>query len=144
MRPDLDLSWAPQLVICLSAAAWGGVAPAAASGEVGNVNGSLSPPFLVWGTDQAGWVYTPTANFMLDGIYSTFRNVGAASQSGPILRRDVTVSVREVDRNGALLARAQFSADASAGNLGANFTPVLLLAGRPYFAVSGTSSTARG
>jgi len=113
--------------------AFGWATSASAGGEVDNVNGNLSPPFLVWGTDQAGWVYTPRGNFLLDGIYSTFRNVGASSQNGPILRRDVTLSVQEGDRNGALLARAQFSADASAGNLGANFTPVLLLAGKPYF-----------
>lgn len=101
--------------------------------EVQSINGALAPPFLVWSPDKAGWTFTASRTYLLDGIYSTFRNVGAASQTGPILRRDVTVSVQENDAKGNLLARGVFSADASAGTLGANVTPVLLLAGKRYF-----------
>lgn len=107
--------------------------PARAGIDVDSINGSSSPPFLVWGTDRAGWVYVPARSLLLDGIESTFRNVGAASQTGPILRREVTVTVQERDRDGAVLARGVFPADASAGNLGAAMSPVLLVAGRPYF-----------
>jgi len=106
---------------------------AVASTEVDGVNSNLTPPFLVWAQNQAGWVFTAGSSYMLDGVYSTFRNVGAASQTGPIVGRNVTLSVFENDAKGALLARASFFADASAGNLGATFTPVLLVAGRKYF-----------
>lgn len=110
-----------------------GCTAAAASPVVDGVNGQLAPPFLVWGTDRAGWVFTPARSLLVDGLYSTFRNVGSASQSGPVLRRDVTLSIREGTAQGMELARAGFSADASAGDLGATFTPVLMVAGRPYF-----------
>lgn len=108
-------------------------ATAAASPVVESVNGSAAPPFLVWGTDKAGWVIVPTRSFLLDGLYSTFRNVGASSQNGPILDRDVTVSVHDGNASGALLARGGFRAGASAGDLGTALTPVLVLAGRPIF-----------
>lgn len=101
--------------------------------DVDSVNGALSPPFLVWGTDKAGWVYTPTRSYLLDGIQSTFRNVGASSQNGPIVRRDVMVQVRRGSPSGELLAQGSFSADASAGALGASFAPVLVVAGQPLF-----------
>jgi len=106
---------------------------AAASPVVESINGGLTPPFLVFDPNLAGWVFTPSRNFLLDGVYSTFANVGAVSQIGPVLPRSVTVSVLDGTPKGALLARASFQADASAGNLGANFAPVLLLAGRPVF-----------
>ena len=115
-------------VVCAAAAC----SPALAA-EVDSINGALSPPFLVWGTDKAGWVFTPGKSYLLDGVQSTFRNVGAASQTGPILRRDVTVQVRRQNAQGELLAQGSFSADASAGVLGASFPPVLLLAGQRYF-----------
>ncbi|MFO1328345.1 MAG: hypothetical protein U1F56_13375 [Rubrivivax sp.] len=116
------------------AVGWGLAAAAAvASPVVESVNGSAAPPFLVWGTDKAGWVIVPTRSFLLDGVYSTFRNVGAASQSGPVLERDVTVSVSEGNAGGPLLARGSFRAGAAAGDLGTALAPVLVLAGRPIF-----------
>ena len=109
------------------------VAPSLGAAEVDSINGALAPPFLVWGTDKAGWIFTPSRSYLLDGVQSTFRNVGAASQTGPVLRRDVTVQVRRHNASGEMLAQGVFSADASAGALGASFVPVLLLAGQPYF-----------
>ena len=113
-------------------AMWSGAASVGAA-EVDSINGSLSPPFLVWATDKAGWVFTPSRSYLLDGVQSTFRNVGSASQAGPVLRRDVTVQLRRANASGELLAEGVFSADANAGALGASFAPVLLLAGQPYF-----------
>lgn len=118
-------------LLCAALAALASLSAGAA--EVDNINGALSPPFLVWGTDKAGWVFTPTKSYLLDGVQSTFRNVGASSQTGPIVRRDVTVQVRRQNAQGELLAQGSFSADASAGVLGTSFAPVLLLAGQKYF-----------
>lgn len=112
---------------------WLLVRTVAASPVVESINGTSSPPFLVWGTDRAGWVVVPTRSFLLDGLYSTFRNVGATSQNGPVLRRDVTVSVQAGNASGNLLARGVFSADANAGDLGTALQPVLVLAGQPLF-----------
>jgi hypothetical protein len=107
--------------------------PRAHAAEVEAINGNLLPPFLVWGTDQAGWIFRPSRDLLVDGVFSTFRNVGAASQTGPVLRRDVTVQLRRGNAQGELLAQGVFSADATAGALGARFEPVLLLAGQAYF-----------
>lgn len=105
----------------------------AASPVVESINGLLSPPFLVFDNAQAGWVFTPSRSFVLDGVSTTFANVGAASQLGPILPRTVTVSFFDGSPKGALLGRTSFIADASAGVLGAGITPVLLPVGRPVF-----------
>lgn len=105
----------------------------AASPVVESINGQLTPPFLVFDNAQAGWVFTPSRSFVLDGLSTTFANVGAASQLGPILPRTVTVSLFDGSPKGALLGRTSFTADAAAGVLGGSLAPVLLPAGRPVF-----------
>lgn len=120
---------APWLVVAgLSVAA-----AAMASPVVDSVNGDGAPPFLSFAPNNVGWVYVPANSLRIDGIYSTFRNVGSPTQQGPVVPRTVTLSVRETDAKGALLAQTSFFADGSGGNLGGNFAPVLLVAGRKYF-----------
>ncbi len=102
---------------------------AMASPVIDNINGSASTPFLTYGTNAAGWVYTPNFSYALDGIYSTFENVGSPTQLGPVATRTVTLSVFDSTPSGALLAQTSFIADGSGGN----FAPVLLLAGHNYF-----------
>lgn len=104
-----------------------------ASPIIDNINGSGSPPFLAYAPNNAGWVYTPTFSYNLDGIYSTFDNVGSPTQQGPVATRTVTLSVYDKKPSGALLARTTFTADGAGGNLGGTFPPVLLLAGHDYF-----------
>jgi hypothetical protein len=104
-----------------------------ASPIIDNVNGSASPPFLCFTPNTAGWVYTPNVNFNLDGVYSTFDNVGSPTTQGPVATRTVTLSVFDKNPSGALLARTTFTADGAGGNLGGNFPPILLLAGHDYF-----------
>ncbi len=105
----------------------------AASPVVESINGQLTPPFLVFDNAQAGWIFTPSRSLVLDGVSTTFANVGAASQLGTILPRTVTVSFFDGSPKGALLGRTTFTADASAGVLGGSVAPVLLPAGRPVF-----------
>ena len=104
-----------------------------ASTTIDNINGSATPPFLAWGGNYAGWVYTPNFSYNLDGIYSTFENVGSTTQQGPVERRTVTLSVFDKKPSGTLLAKTTFVADGAGGNLGGNFPPILLLANHDYF-----------
>jgi hypothetical protein len=104
-----------------------------ASPVIDNVNGNAKPPFLAWGGDNAGWVYTPSFSYSLDGIYSTFENVGSATQQGPVATRTVILSVFDKTPTGSLLARTTFTADGRGGNLGGSFPAILLLAGHDYF-----------
>jgi hypothetical protein len=104
-----------------------------ASPVIDNINGSASPPFLAFANNTAGWVYTPKFSYTLDGIFSTFDNVGSPTQQGPVATRTVTLSVFDKSPTGALLAQTSFTADGSGGNLGGNFPPILLLAGHDYF-----------
>ena len=104
-----------------------------ASPVVDNVNGDGAPPFLSFAPNNIAWVYSPGMNILLDGLFSTFRNVGSPTQQGPVLPRTVTLSVYDKDIRGSLLARTTFTADGSGGNLGGRFDPVLLVAGRKYF-----------
>ena len=106
---------------------------AIASPVVDSINGDGAPPFLAFAPNNIGWVYVPQISITLDGLFSTFRNVGTPTQNGPVLPRTVTLSVYEKDASGALLARTTFTADGSGGNLGGRFSPVLLVAGRKYF-----------
>lgn len=106
---------------------------ALAAPNVDNVNGSATTPFLVFAPNNVGWVYVPTSSYALDGLFTTFSNIGSSSQQGPILPRTVTASVYDTNVSGALLARITFSADGAGGNLGGSFAPVLLLAGHKYF-----------
>ena len=120
------------LCACAAAAlvAW---PTAHASPVVDSINGDGAPPFLSFAPSNIGWVYTPPFSIALDGLFSTFRNVGSPTQQGPVLPRTVTLSVYGKDANGELLARTTFAADGSGGNLGGRFSPVLLVAGRKYF-----------
>ena len=104
-----------------------------ASPVVDSINGDGAPPFLAFAPNNIGWVYVPPISITLDGLFSTFRNVGTPTQNGPVLPRTVTLSVYDKDAGGALLARTTFTADGSGGNLGGRFSPVLLVAGRKYF-----------
>lgn len=106
---------------------------ATASGVVESVNGDGAPPFLAFANANIGWLYTPTSSFALDGLFSTFRNVGTPTQQGPVVPRTVNLTVRENGPGGALLAQTSFVADSVGGNLGGRFAPVLLVAGRKYF-----------
>jgi hypothetical protein len=100
---------------------------------IDNINGNATTPFLSFATNTAGWVYTPTFSYNIDGIFSTFDNVGSPTQQGPVASRVVTLSVFDKNPSGSLLATTTFVADGSGGNLGGNFPPVLLLAGHDYF-----------
>lgn len=106
---------------------------AQASPVVDSINGDATPPFLAFTPNNIGWVYVPSSSLLLDGIRSTFRNVGSPTQQGPVAVRTVTLSVRENDAHGALLAQTSFTADGNGGTLGGKFPPVLLVAGRKYF-----------
>lgn len=108
-------------------------AVSAQSPVVDNVNGSGTPPYLGYIPNNAGWVYQPAFSYVLDGIWSTFRNVDGVTVQGPVAPRTVTLSVYEGSASGPLLARTSFAADGFGGNYGGSFTPVLLLAGRKYF-----------
>lgn len=121
---------AAALAMSLLAFAAGGVR---AGPVVDSINGDAAPPFLAFANSNAGWIYTPVISLLLDGLYSTFRNVGSPTQQGPVLPRTVTVSIYDTHARGALLARTSFTADGSGGNLGGAFAPVLLLAGHKYF-----------
>ena len=107
--------------------------PASASSVVDGVNGDGAPPFLSFANSNAGWVYTPATALLVDGLYSTFRNVGSPTQQGPVLSRTVSLSIYDTNSKGVLLARTSFTADGAGGNLGGSFAPVLLAAGRKYF-----------
>jgi hypothetical protein len=109
------------------------VTAAAASPVIDNVNGNGFPPYLAFTPNNAGWVYQPTFSYVLDGIYSTFRNIDGVSTQGPVAPRTVTLSVYDTNAQGALLARTTFYADGFGGNWGGNFPPVLLVAGHKYF-----------
>lgn len=126
----MSRSWRSAIAV----AAWViGSAAAAASPVVESINGQFTPPFLVFDNAQAGWIFTPSRSLVLDGVSTTFANVGAASQLGPIAARTVTVSFFDGSPRGALLGRTSFTADASAGVRGGAIAPVLLPAGRPVF-----------
>lgn len=132
--PALHRSLATRWIATLGLAAmaqWASLA--AASPVVDSINGDATPPFLAFANNNIGWVYVPTSSLLLDGIRSTFRNVGSPTQQGPVAVRTVTLTVRENDAHGALLAQTSFTADGSGGALGGNFAPVLLVAGRKYF-----------
>jgi hypothetical protein len=101
-----------------------------ASPVVDDVNGSRNPPCLVYSPNivNLGWYYTPSFNYNLDGITSTFR----AITSPPVTTRNVTLGVYD-EVGGTLLRSGTFSAGAAGGNLGMMFDPLPVVAGEDYF-----------
>ena len=103
---------------------------AASATVIDNINGSASPPFLVFGApvDNIGWDYTPSFSYNLTGISTSFEPV----DNPPVTTRTVTI-VLESTAGGAPIATGDVSVGASGGALGVTFSPVTLTAGTSYF-----------
>lgn len=101
------------------------------------VNPDASPAFsnntyVHWGSRDAGWYYTPSVTYDLDGIYSRFLQAPDA----PVASKTVTVQIRSERplNGGTVLRQAAFTVNlAAGGDLGGTFAPLRLTAGTKYF-----------
>ena len=108
--------------------------PVRAAGPViDDVNDGFLPGNFIFdpAIENLGWFYEPGFDYMLDGVTSTFRAIGAP----PVATRDVTLSVYDdvPDNGGILLRSGMFSAGAAGGNLGVTFAALQVEAGEDYF-----------
>lgn len=118
-------------VVLLELAAGAAMGVGAANAAViDNINGSASPPFLVFGSpvDNIGWDYTPSFSYNLTGISTFFEPVG---NPAPVTRT-VTI-VLENTAGGAPIASGDVSVGEGGGAQGVSFSPVTLTAGQSYF-----------
>jgi hypothetical protein len=104
----------------------------ASGATIDNINGSATPPFVVYGGPlNIGWYYTPGFSYNLTGISTFFEPVPNGTGS-----RTVTLQIR-TDRpavGGTVLGQGTFIADSTAGGaLGVTFPSVTLSGGSSYF-----------
>ena len=101
------------------------------SAVVDGVNDGFFPPFLVFAPDTVGWVYQPSIDYTLDGIFSTFRAVDNPEPA----TRDVTLSLYDAppSAGGDLLRSGTFSAGPAGGDLGITFDPIDVTTDEDYF-----------
>jgi hypothetical protein len=114
--------------------------PARASLVVDGINREASPTFanntyVRWGVKDAGWYYTPSFSYNLDGVYTDFLGIGDSLGIGSTVK---TVTARVMtDRpvnGGAVLGEGSFDVRlGTGGHLGGTFAPVRLAAGTAYF-----------
>lgn len=97
-----------------------------------NINGSATPPFVLYGgPDNIGWYYTANATYNLDGIFTFFEPVPNGTGAHTIT---VQIWTDRPSHGGTLLGEGTFNANSgSGGTEGATFSPVLLSAGSTYF-----------
>ncbi|MBX3440028.1 MAG: PEP-CTERM sorting domain-containing protein [Planctomycetaceae bacterium] len=102
---------------------------------IDDVNGGFLPGNFIFATgiNNIGWEYTPTFDYTLQGIESTFRAIA----NPPVATRSVTLSiydsVADAQAGSAPLRTGTFTAGAGGGNLGISFADLLLTAGHSYF-----------
>ena len=108
---------------------------AASATVIDNINGSLSPAFLVFGgaIDNIGWNYTPSFSYNLTGISTVFESV----PNSDTLPRTVTIVLENTGVGGAPIgdpiASGGVTVDRSGGAQGVSFSPITLTAGVTYF-----------
>ena len=99
---------------------------------IDNINGSATPPFVVYaGPLNIGWYYTPALSYTLNGISTNFEPVPNGTGT-----RTITLQIW-TDRpaaGGALLGQGMFSANSqTGGTLGVTFPNVALSSASTYF-----------
>lgn len=95
------------------------------------INGDETPGFFTFIPNNVGWVYEPSLDYELDGIFSTF---SAIPNPAPPTR-DVVLTFYDAPPadGGNLLRTGTFSAGAAGGDLGVKFDPIAVTAGEDYF-----------
>lgn len=104
----------------------------ASGATIDNINGSATPPFVVYaGPLNIGWYYTPGFSYNLTGISTLFEAVPNGTGS-----RTITLQIW-TDRpavGGTVLGQGTFIANSATGGLqGVTFPGVTLTGGSSYF-----------